>query len=58
MPAAAEMSVRDQDPNSDLYQFMYGTVMPEMANKLGYEVYDSSTGTGDFSCYDCHIQAR
>ena len=58
MPAAAEMSVRDQSPGSDLYQFMYGTVMPEMAHKLGYEPYDSSTGTGDFSCYDCHIEAR
>ncbi len=58
MPAAAEMSVRDQNPTSALYQFMYGTVMPEMANKLGYEVYDASSGTGDFSCYDCHIEAR
>ena len=58
MPAAAEMSVRDQVPSSDLYVFMYETVMPEMANKLGYEAYDSSAGTGDFSCYDCHIEAR
>ena len=58
MPAAAEMSVRDQDPSSDLYQFMYETVMPEMANTLGYEAYDASSGTGDFSCYDCHIEAR
>ncbi len=58
MPAAAEMRVRDQDPNSDLYLFMYDTVMPEMAKKLGYEPYDSSTGSGDFSCYDCHIEGR
>lgn len=58
MPGAVAISVREQDPSSELYQFMYGTVMPEMAAILGREPYDASTGSGDFSCYDCHQQAR
>lgn len=58
MPAATPISVRQQDPSSEIYQFMSGTVVPEMAAILGKEPYDPATGQGDFSCYDCHIEAR
>jgi hypothetical protein len=58
MPGAVAISVREQDPNSDLYQFMYGSVMPTMAGIIGREAYDVSTGEGDFSCYSCHQEAR
>ena len=50
--------VREQDPGSDIYVFMSETVMVEMAGILGYEPYSASTGTGDFSCYDCHIEGQ
>ncbi|MDG1482580.1 MAG: hypothetical protein P8R54_23515 [Myxococcota bacterium] len=56
MPATTPIVVREQDPSSEIYQFMSDTVMPQMAAKLGLEPYDVSTGTGDFSCYDCHIE--
>jgi len=58
MPGAVAISVREQDPNSDIYQFMSGTVVPEMAGILGLEPYDPSTGSGEFSCYSCHLEAR
>jgi len=56
MPSAPPISVRQQDPTSAIYQFMNGTVVPEMAALLGREPYDPSTGQGDFSCHDCHIE--
>ena len=56
MPATTPIVVREQDPSSEIYQFMSDTVMPQMAEKLGLEPYNVSTGAGDFSCYDCHIE--
>lgn len=58
MPAATPIAVREQDPGSDIYLFMHDTVMQEMADKLGYEAYNTSTGAGDFSCYDCHLESE
>ncbi|MFT5685265.1 MAG: hypothetical protein ACI8RZ_006215 [Myxococcota bacterium] len=56
MPAAKPIAVREQDPGSDIYLFMYDEVMQEMADKLGVEAYNTSTGAGEFSCYSCHLE--
>mgnify|MGYP000060690062 CR=1 FL=1 len=40
MPGATPISVRQQNPSSDIYQFMNGTVVPEMAALLGREPFD------------------
>lgn len=40
----------------DTLKFMQSTLVPEMADLLGYQPFDMATHTG-FSCYQCHVQA-
>lgn len=46
-----EMAAREHDT----LKFMQGTLVPDMANLLGYQPFDWRTHTG-FSCYQCHVQ--
>jgi hypothetical protein len=44
-----------QDAEAARYtEFMFGTLEPLMGELLQVKVFDPKTGTGDFSCDDCH----
>lgn len=43
------------DHERDAVTFMQRTLVPQMADVLGYAPFDFRTHTG-FSCYQCHVQ--